>query len=257
MDLHFDESGNKDGPLLVFLHGGGLSSWMWKKQMCHFSQYHCLAPDLPGHGLSSDMTFSITDSAEKITAFINQKSTGKKVILIGLSLGAQIALQILSNVSNSVNYAVINSALTRPVPFVSNWINPSVKLTYGLTKLRWFSKLQAKQLYISTEDFETYYNESRLMKSTTLIRILEESLTFSLPPDITHSKAKILVTVGSKEKRMMIKSARDIVKRYPHSKGVIVPGVGHGFPLANSTLFNDTIEAWINNKDVSQELRSL
>ena len=33
LDLHYKEYGDKNASLMVFLHGGGVSSWMWDEQI--------------------------------------------------------------------------------------------------------------------------------------------------------------------------------------------------------------------------------
>jgi pimeloyl-ACP methyl ester carboxylesterase len=53
MKIYYRESGNTDAPLIVFLHGGGVS----------------------GHGLSSTMNFTIDDTAKEILALIQSKLT--------------------------------------------------------------------------------------------------------------------------------------------------------------------------------------
>jgi len=30
--MYYEESGVMDAPTIVFIHGGGISGWMWKKQ---------------------------------------------------------------------------------------------------------------------------------------------------------------------------------------------------------------------------------
>ncbi|PID21356.1 hypothetical protein CSV61_08975 [Sporosarcina sp. P3] len=54
MTINFNLYGDRKQPLLVFLHGGGVSSWMWNEQVKYFKDYKCLVPDLPGHGKSKD-----------------------------------------------------------------------------------------------------------------------------------------------------------------------------------------------------------
>ncbi len=61
--IQYTECGDTSGPLIVFIHGGGVSGWMWKKQLEYFTNYHCLVPDLPGHGNSvNSTTFNIHTS---------------------------------------------------------------------------------------------------------------------------------------------------------------------------------------------------
>src|SRR5690625_1814292 len=231
---------------MVFLHGGGVSSWMWDKQIQYFNKYHCITVDLPEQGKSNRMgTFSIRYSAEKIVALLEEIANGKKIIIIGFSLGAQVTIQILSIKPELIHYAIINSALVRPNSFSKKLIRPTIKLTFPLIKLKSFSKLQAKTLFVGNDYFETYYKESSSMKAETLVRILEENMTFGIPKDFYKTRSKILVTVGEKEKAIMKKSAKDIVSNHPNCTGIIIPNVGHGVSLAKPDFFNQMIENWV------------
>ncbi len=252
--LRYKESGNTEASLIVFLHGGGVSSWMWEKQIEYFNNYHCLVPDLPGHGLSFSMDFAIKDCAEEILSLIQTKARDKKVILIGFSLGAQVAIQILSMNPDIADYSIINSALVRPMPMANKIIKSMTRLTYRLTKNRTFSKLQAKQLYIGDQIFETYYKEVCNMELNTLIKILEENMSFSIPTGFSISKSKILITVGDKERRIMKKSVLALLDKNSNGKGFIIDKVGHGVPLAEPELFNKMVDAWIHDKELPSRL---
>src|SRR5690625_2000103 len=115
MSLAYREYGNKDGALIVFLHGGGVSSWMWDYQVQYFTNYHCVTVDLPEQGQSTQGSeFSIKDSAYRIIDLIRELANGKDVIVIGFSLGAQVLIQMLSHSPDLIHYAMINSALVKP-----------------------------------------------------------------------------------------------------------------------------------------------
>lgn len=159
---------------------------------------------------------------------------------------------MLSNNSNLINYAIVNSALVRPNSFIRKMIKPSIKLFFPLVKNKTFSKLQAKTLYIDEEFLETYYYESSQMKSATLIRILEENMSFKIPNGFNNAESNILVTVGEKEKAIMKKSARDIVASNSNCTGIIIPNVGHGISLMNPNFFNQMIENWIQDFSLPQ-----
>lgn len=97
--MYVKELGKVDAPLLVFIHGGGVSGWMWDKQVDFFKEYHILIPDLPGHGNNKkDHYVSIRNCAEAIINLIKTKSNGQKVTLIGLSHGVSLANPELFNI---------------------------------------------------------------------------------------------------------------------------------------------------------------
>ncbi|MBA4536557.1 alpha/beta hydrolase [Bacillus aquiflavi] len=244
--MHYQEYGKENASFMLFLHGGGVSSWMWDKQIEYFTHYHCVVPDLPEQGRSINTNFSIKNSAEKLIKLIEEKAKGKKVIVIGFSLGAQITIQMLSIKSDLIDYAMINSPLVRPIQFAKKLIRPFVKLAFPLIKNKTFSKVQAKTLYINQDYFATYYQESCRMQLETLVKILEENMSFKIPNDFKQAKGNILITVGEKEKNIMKKSAIDLVKNNPNCQAVIIPNVGHGVPMAKPNIFNQMIEAWIN-----------
>lgn len=255
MGLNYQEYGDKNAPLMVFLHGGGVSSWMWDKQIQYFSNYHCITIDLPEQGASKcTEKFTIQSSAKKVNELIEKIANGKKVIVVGFSLGAQITIQMLSINPNLIDYAFINSALVKPNLIVKKMIRPAIKLTFPLVKNKSFSKLQAKTLYIDEGYFETYYKESTQMKSDTLIRILEENMSFEIPNNFREADGKILVTVGKKEKTVMKKSAIDIVSSNSNCTGIIIPNVGHGISFVNPDFFNQMTEKWIQEGILPQDV---
>lgn len=245
MTIHYQEHGDMSAPLMVFLHGGGVSSWMWDRQMKYFNHYHCVIPDLPGHGRSRNIPFSIGRSAEEIIRLIEEKGKDKKVILIGFSLGSQVIIQLLSESSHLVDFSIINSALVRPITYGKSLIRPTIRFSYPFIKQRWFSKLQAKTLFVDEEQFEKYYEESNQMTCEGLVKIMEENMSFQLPKDFSLANGKILVTVGEKEKSIMKKSAKDIVDANPNCTGITIPDIGHGVSLAMPDYFNTMVETWI------------
>lgn len=254
MSLHYQESGNESGALMVFLHGGGVSSWMWEKQVEYFKDYHTVTIDLPEQGKSIETDhFSISYSANRIIDLIEKLAPNKKKIVIGFSLGAQVIIQMLSIKPKLFHYAIINSALVRPSPLMKKIVAPSIKLTIPLVRNKSFSKLQAKALYIEEEQFDLYYKESSQMKADTLIRILEENMSFTIPRDFGESSCKILVTVGEKEKAIMKKSAEDIIYSNPNCKGILIPEIGHGLPLTRPDYFHTIIEKWIENGELPSD----
>ena len=63
MSLYIKETGKNKDETIIFLHGDGIAGWMWDEQLRAFSDYHCIVPDLPGHGKSAEVKPSTVQSA--------------------------------------------------------------------------------------------------------------------------------------------------------------------------------------------------
>ncbi|UJW56974.1 alpha/beta hydrolase [Bacillus sp. A116_S68] len=255
MVLHYKEYGQQQSPLIVFLHGGGMSGWMWDEQVTYFSpNFHCLVPDIPGQGRSiNESPFTIAGAAEQINDLIEQKRQHDTVAVVGFSLGAQVLVAMLGQRPHSIDFAMINSALVKSIPFAKT-LTKTMGLAYPLMKSRSFSKIQAKSMYIKKDYWNTYYDESCRIKKEAFTQLMNENMSFSLPSNFDKVSSNLLVTVGAKEKRIMRDSMKNIVNSNANCRGVIIPKIGHGCSLANPHLFNQLLEQWIEHDRVISEM---
>jgi pimeloyl-ACP methyl ester carboxylesterase len=93
-EIHFSNTGEGD-VALVFIHGYGNYQGIWEGQVAHFSdRYQVIALDLPGFGLSSHhRTEWTTENFGKDVAGVIDELKLKKVVLIGFSMGAPVAVE--------------------------------------------------------------------------------------------------------------------------------------------------------------------
>lgn len=252
MELFYKELGDESAPLIMFIHGGGVSGWMWKKQAEHFQDYHLVIPDLPGHGGSGKIELTIDDSARRLLALIEDKGKGKRTIAAGFSLGAQVLVAMLGMRPDLISDAMINSALVKPMPLAKPLIR-SMAAFHPLVRSRTFSKIQARSMYIDDEDFEIYYRESRSMRKATFVAMMEENMSFAVPDGFGSTGCRMLATVGEKERGVMKRSLEELTRRNPNCKGLVVPGAGHGFSLAEPERFNRLVRRWLHGGEPSAE----
>ncbi len=226
----FKEFGNRNSPVIIFLHGGGLSWWSWKPQIEALKKdYYIVTPIIDGHGDAYDTTFvSIKKSAEQVIRYIKENCNGKVFAICGISIGAQIAVEILSKEYDIAENAVIESALVYPIKMAISLIVPMYNLCYGLIKKKWFAKLQAKSLNIPDRLFGTYYEESSRMTKESLINITISNGSYPMPLMLCNTKAKTLILVGEKELAIMKKSAFLLHKTIKGSILKTIEKSGHG-----------------------------
>jgi pimeloyl-[acyl-carrier protein] methyl ester esterase len=93
LNWHYDIAG--DGEALLFIHGFGVSSRLWKAQVDHFSTgFKVITVDLPGHGESGWQDVGLIDMAVDLN-FILGKLGVDQVNVIGSSFGGLIGLYLL------------------------------------------------------------------------------------------------------------------------------------------------------------------
>lgn len=224
------ETGNHELPTIILLHGGGLSDWSWEQVTKELQEhYQIITPIIDGHGEDAIEEFvSIQDSANKLIQYIDKQHNGKVFAIAGLSIGAQILTEVISQRKDITKYAIIESALLYPIKGTTTLIIPAYQLLYGLIKKRWFSHMQAKTLCIPPDKFETYYQDSVLMSKKTLINISLSNGNYLLKDRISMTNAKVLIIVGSKELSIMKKSSYLLHERIKDSELFIAQSMKHG-----------------------------
>ena len=226
----FKEAGNRGLPTIILLHGGGLSWWSLSLIIDLLKDsYHVVTPIIDGHGEDGGTTFvSIEDSADKLLEYIDSQCDGSIFALGGLSLGAQIAVEMLSRRRDVATYAILESALVIPMKKTVAWSAPLSKMSYGLIKQRWFSKLQAKSLFVPDDMFELYYQDSLKVSKQSLINITVSNGNYELKGSIGKTTAKVLVIAGEKELGIVKRSAQLLSESVPLSTLHIAKGLAHG-----------------------------
>ena len=227
--MNFKEYGEKDKKTIILLHGGGLSWWNFRDEAEVLQEsYHVILPILDGHSVSSKSFTSIEDNAQEIIDYINEDLGGHVYLIGGLSLGAQILLEILSRKSDICDYAIVESALVIPMERTRKMIKPSLSMSYSLISKRWFSILQFKSLKIRGDLYEHYYKDTCKINKEDMIAFLEANLKYEIKDSLKDTKAKVLVVVGAKERKEMKKSAELIHQKINGSIFKILPKHYHG-----------------------------
>ena len=222
------EYGKSNKDIIILLHGGGLSWWNYEEvSEILKSNYHVILPILDGHSGSDRDFTSIENNANEIIEYIDNNYNGNVKLIGGLSLGAQILLDILSKRDNICEYAIIESALVCPMKMTNILIESSINMSYGIINKKWFSKLQFKSLKIKKELFDKYYIDSSNITKNNMISFLEANSNYYLK-NIKTNKSKSIVIVGSKERSIMIKSAKRIHDELINSELEILSGYYHG-----------------------------
>src|SRR5438067_13644240 len=121
MALALREAGPLAAPCLVFLHGLWISGSMWQPQIERLCQdYHCLAPDLPEHGKSTDIGLLTRSNTSRVVAtLIREHTPHGHAHIVGLSLGGAVALGLLRDVPEAVDSVLVSGTAARVGPLIA------------------------------------------------------------------------------------------------------------------------------------------
>ena len=223
------EYGQHNPDVILLLHGGGLSWWNYREVAQKLSeQYHVVLPVLDGHADSDASFTTIEDNAAGLISYIDTHFGGQVLAIGGLSLGGQIAVEMLSQRPSICRYALLESALVKPMKMTAALIGPTFGMSYGLIKQRWFAKMQADYLGIPRKLFDDYFRDTCKISKADMIAFLRANSIYTVKPSLSETKAKVKIVAGSKEQKNIRDSVKMLHEAIPGSGIEILSGLRHG-----------------------------
>ena len=237
--MKFHEFGDKNLPPVLLIHGGGSSWWSYLRQARILShKYHVILPTLNGHGEEYQLDYvSTEDSALEILDYIKENCGGKLFAIGGVSLGGQIAMEILSLDSDIAEKAIIDGSICIPQSRLARF---SILLVALFGKLMFGKPACKLQLCIMNniypqlaypDEIKNYFMED--MPRTpikTLVTIYKTYMRhYKLNSRISKSKAQVLYIYGEKELNGVKESARLFQQLHPNTLLYEAKGYNHGY----------------------------
>ena len=244
------EFGQQNPNVIMLLHGGGLSWWNYREVAVRLAeQYHVVLPVLDGHADSDASFTTIEDNANRLISYIDTHFGGQVLAIGGLSLGGQIALEMLSQRPDLSRYALIESALVKPSKLTASLIGPTFGMSYSLIKQKWFAKLQADYLGIPKALFDDYYRDTCAISKADMIAFLEANSMYTVKPSLSETTAKVIIVAGAREQKNIRDSAKMLHDAIPGSSIEILPGLRHGdLSLNNPEQYIKILTDWISGE---------
>jgi pimeloyl-ACP methyl ester carboxylesterase len=267
--LSFVESGTANKETIVFLHGGGISGWMWEGVTAILSrEYQCLVPDLPEQGSSADVApFTHALAADSVAALIRAHAHGGKAHVVGLSEGAQVTVEMLSRYPQVMKSAIVSSAILRPMP--GGWLYTRGMFCWAyrwfMAPLRnydgWIRLNMRSSAGIGDEYFPQFKKSFQELTENGFVNLMYEAMHFGMPAGLENAALPVLVVTGVHEYAQMKDSARDLRAVLPQAQARSVCfGEGstlakeHNWALTDPAFFAAAVKAWVAGKELPVEL---
>ncbi|MCR0264317.1 alpha/beta hydrolase [[Clostridium] innocuum] len=253
--MQFKTYMQKNKPVYMYLHGECLSAFSFQEEIRELKKdYTLIVPILDGHGGEAQKPFiSIQDCAEQLLSYIQTHFNGHIQVLSGFSLGAQIAVTMLSMKPDLCDYAMLESAMMQPIRLRS-WSAYASVYANALARKKWFNKFMYYTVFTDDYAYEDYYRNYQAMTRDNLKCILDAVSSFQVPDNLEQVTCKTAILVGQREKKSMKKSADLLKAVLPDAQIFMLMNYTHGdFSLGNPREYLRFVKSWIQNKDIQQK----
>ncbi len=237
--LHVRESGPKDAPAVIMLHGFGSSLQTWEPWARALQDdYRVIRFDLPGSGLSPpDPTGDYTDARtiEVLTALLDRLGVAHACV-IGNSIGGRIAWRFAALNPDRVTKLVLISPDGFESPGIAYGQKPEVPAFVKLMRYvlpRPLLRANLEVAYgdpaaLTDETVDRYYD---LMLAPgvrdAMIARMEQTVREDPVPLLQRIRAPVLLVWGEKDALIPFSNAADYTRVLPDSTLVAFPGLGH------------------------------
>lgn len=245
--MHCIEYGRENHDVVLLLHGGGLNWWNYREAAEALqAEFHVVLPVLDGHAGSGCRFTTIEANAARIIAHIDAHFGGSVQLIGGLSLGGQIALEILAQRPDICRHALIESALAIPSKLTYRLIPPAFGSCWPLIRQKWFARLQFRALHIRPELFNDYYRDTCAIAKADMIAFLQANSAYAPKRALCRCCARTQIFVGSRENSAMRRSAEIIHRQLPDSRLQVLQKRCHGeFSINHGADYADAVRSLI------------
>lgn len=241
--IYYEKYGNDLNPIILCLHGANFVH-SFSKQYDQLSRNYCLIiPHLPGFGRNSQVTFSTDLAVSQIAEFA--ESLGRKVTLMGFSLGAQLCLPLICDHGEYFNGAIM----------VSPWLIKSMQEVEKFMKQQSDNeKLSKNKLKIGLDSFvmgldknerQEHEEYCKNVSMNSILAAIDNGLQLDDYPSYDSVDMPLLALCGIKETLDIRKSVRDLARRNPNCEYDMWDGAAHNIPFKFASRFNKTVEEFM------------
>ncbi|MEL7177156.1 MAG: alpha/beta hydrolase [Pseudomonadota bacterium] len=232
--LEFTVSGPQAGPRIVFLHGVGISAWMWQAVVAHLPEHQVVLIDMPGHGKSRDIAWvSLKETAAAVNATVASLPDARETHLVGLSLGAYVGLLAMAERPH-----VYGSA------FLSGMHASGMKMRWLYKAMTWLMAPLVPMPFVARRtargfgaEVAPFVAEAGKTKARAFRRAFNQVVDFALPRGLGDIQTRTVFAAGAKEHPLILKSLDELAAALPNARAMTVPGLGHGWPIEDPARF--------------------
>ena len=236
--MNVEEYGQENKKTIVMLHGAHFVH-TFGRQYSLSKEYHIVVPHIMGFGNNTDRVFQTDECIKELADYI--KTLNKKVMLVGFSLGAQLAFRLVSEYEELFESAII----------VSPWLIKEEPLLSKIAELNAKQHKQLKNKFICgftgimnglpPKACKEFVSQMQNVKEETVNNIVYNGITIDSVPKFADVKIPVIVIAGEKEQVAVHNSIKKMAEINANCKYEIWDKAGHNIPPLFVKRFNALI----------------
>ncbi len=237
--MKIEEFGKENEKIIVMLHGAYFVH-TYGNQYSLAKDYHIIVPHIMGFGNETNRTFHTDACIEELAEFI--KSLNKKVMIVGFSLGAQLAFKLISEHEELFSCAIIVSPwLIKEEPFISKIMKLNLKQNSLLKNKLICNFTAVMNGLIPAKIRKEFVEQCQKVTEETVRNMVYNGITLNSIPAFADVSIPIAALAGEKEEPAIHDSVRKMAKINKNCRYEIWSKAAHNIPPMFAKKFNRLI----------------
>lgn len=236
--MHYYEYGKENDKAIVFLHGANFVH-SFGRQYPLAEKYHLIIPHIMGYGDAAGEIFDTETAVKQLASFI--ADIGKKVTLVGFSLGAQLSVKLCAEYPQYFTSAII----------VSPWLikkEPMLSKVMAINEKQ-FASFKNKRLCgfigfmngLPKEQRKEFVAQMQNVRIETVRSSVDNGITLETINGFENAYFPMIALAGSKEQAEVHDSVKGLAAMNKNCRYEIWDKAAHNIPPVFSKRFNELI----------------
>lgn len=237
-NMKIEEYGKENEKTIVMLHGAHFVH-AFGRQYPLAKEYHIIVPHIMGFGDNTEKVFQTDECVKELVEFI--ETLNKKVMIIGFSLGAQLAFKLVSEHEELFGSAIIVSPwLIKEGPMLSTIMELNLKQLNSL-KNKFLCNFTGMMNGLPPKQRKEFVVQMQNVKEETVRNIVYNGITLESVPKFAEVSVPVIALAGGKEQKEVQDSVRKMSETNPNCRCEIWDRAGHNIPPMFAKRFNAVI----------------
>ena len=237
--MYVEEYGTENNEIIVMLHGANFVH-SFGRQYVLAEKYHLIVPHLMGYGKEADKIFDTDSQITELVSYI--AGLNRKVLLVGFSLGAQIAFKLVAEHEELFKAAIIVSPWLIKNDDMLRFVMEQNEKQFASFKKRGLCNLIGLMNGLPKAQRKEFVEQMQQVKIETVHNSVDNGIILESVKGFEQVSIPIYALAGEKEQAEVIGSVEEMAKRNPHCHSEICKKAAHNIPPMHYKKFNALIE---------------